>query len=48
MPNEGDHSSLRFMLIDQHDNVRFRENFWIGTLLTNIKGINTNHDLTQQ
>ena len=44
-----DHSSLKFMLIDQHhDNVRDRENFWIGTLLTNLKGLNSNHDFVQQ
>ena len=33
----GDHSALKFMLIDQHhENVRQRENFWIGTLITNF------------
>ena len=44
-----DHSSLKFMLIDQHnDNLRERENFWIGMLLSNLKGLNSNHDFVQQ
>ena len=43
-----DHLSLKFMPIDQdHDNLRERENFWIGTLLTNLKGLNSNHDFVQ-
>ena len=45
----GDHSSLKFMLIDQHhDKVRNRENFWIGTLLSNLRGLNSSHDFIQQ
>ena len=45
----GDHGSLKFMIIDQHhDNVRSRENFWIGTLLTNLNGLNASHDFVQQ
>ena len=45
----GDHSALKFMLIDQHhENVRQRENFWIGTLITNLRGLNNSHDFVQQ
>ena len=45
----GDHSAHKFMLIDQHHgNVRQRENFWIGTLITNLRGLNNSHDFVQQ
>ena len=44
-----DHSSLKFMLIDQrHHTLRECENFWIGTLLTNQGGLNGHHDFVQQ
>ena len=34
--NDADHSSLKFMLIDQnHEDLLKCENFWIGILLTN-------------
>ena len=43
--HEADHSSLKFMLIDQHHSeVLKSENFWIGMLLTNRKGLNGSHD----
>lgn len=45
----GEHSGLKFMLIDQNNkDIRKCENFWIGTLLTNIRGLNSNHDFVQQ
>jgi hypothetical protein len=38
--HEADHSSLKFMLIDQHHSeVPKSENFWIGMLLTNRKAL---------
>jgi hypothetical protein len=44
-----DHSTLKFMLIDQRDdNLREYENFWIGTLHTNQGGLNSHHDFVQQ
>ena len=44
-----DHSSLKFILIDQnHEDLLKCENFWIGILLTNHKGLNDNHDYVQQ
>ena len=48
--HEADHSSLKFMLIDQntHGDLLKCENFWIGILLTNQKGLNDNHDFVQQ
>ena len=47
--HEADHSSLKFMLIDQHHSeVLKSENFWIGMLLTNRKGLNGSHDFAQQ
>ena len=43
-----DHSALKFMFIDQHHrNVRQRENFWIGTLIINLRGLNDSHDFVQ-
>ena len=44
-----DHSTLKFILIDQSC-VRLREceNFWIGILITNQKGLNNSHDFVQQ
>ena len=45
----GEHSNLKFMLIDSNnDDLRKCENFWIGTLLTNLRGLNTSHDFSQQ
>ena len=42
-------SSLKFFLIDQNnENLRKCENFWIGTLLTNVGGMNSTHDFSQQ
>ena len=47
--HEADHSSLKFMLIDQHHSeVLKSEKFWIGMLLTNRKGLNGSHDFAQQ
>ena len=47
--HEADHSSLKFLLIDQHHSELLKsENFWIGMLLTNRKGLNDNHDFAQQ
>ena len=47
--HEADHSSLKFMLIDQnHGDLLKCENFWIGILLTKQKGLNDNHDFVQQ
>ena len=44
----GEHSNLKFMLIDSNnDDLRKCENFWIGTLLTNLRGLNTSHDFSQ-
>ena len=44
-----DHSSLKFILIDKnHEDLLKCENFWIGILLTNHKGLNDNHDFVQQ
>ena len=44
-----DYSSLKFMLIDQHHSEILKsENFWIGMLLTNRKGLNGSHDFAQQ
>jgi hypothetical protein len=46
--HEADHSSLKLMLIDQHHSeVLKSENFWIGMLLTNRKGLNGSHALTK-
>ena len=43
--HEGEHLSLKFMLIDQNKNdIKKCENFRMVTLLTNIKGLNSNHD----
>ena len=37
------------MLIDQnHGDLLKCENFWIGILFTNQKGLNDNHDFVQQ
>ena len=37
------------MLIDQHHSEILKsENFWIGMLLTNRKGLNGSHDFAQQ
>ena len=37
------------MLIDQHrSEILKSENFWIGMLLTNRKGLNGSHDFAQQ
>ena len=46
----GEHSNLKFMLIDNNnDEVKRKcENFWIGTLLINLRGLNTSHDFSQQ
>ena len=45
----GEFSNLKFMLIDSNnDDLRKCENFWIGTLLTNLRGLNTSHDFSQQ
>ena len=45
----GEHSNLKFMLIDNNnDDLRKCENFWIGTLLTNLRVLNTSHDFLQQ
>ena len=47
--HNADHSLLKFMLIDQrHGNLRECENFWIGMLLTNQRGLNFTHDFVQQ
>lgn len=47
--HNADHSSLKFRIIDQNDTeLRTTENFWIGTLLTNFKGLNCSHDFNQQ
>ena len=47
--HEVDYSSLKFMLIDQHHSEILKsENFWIGMLLTNRKGLNGCHDFAQQ
>ncbi len=47
--HEADHSSLKFMLSDQHYSELLKsENFWIGMLLTNRKGLNGSHDFAQQ
>ena len=47
--HNADHSLLKFMLIDQrHGNLRECENFWIGMLLTNQRGLNFTHDYVQQ
>ena len=44
-----DHSLLKFKLIDQRrGNLRECENFWIGMLLTNQRGLNSTHDFVQQ
>ena len=44
-----DHSLLKFMLIDRRlDKLRECENFWIGSLITNLKGLNSTHDFVQQ
>ena len=41
----GEHSNLKFMLIDNNnDDLQKCENFWIGTSLTNLWGLNTSHD----
>ena len=40
----GEYSNLKFMLIDcNNDDLRKCENFWIGTLLTNLRGISPNN-----
>ena len=40
-----DHPLLKFKLIDQrHGNLRECENFWIGMLLTNQRGLNPTHE----
>lgn len=45
----GSYSNLKFMLIDSSmEDLRKCENFWIGTLLTNLRGLNTSHDYSQQ
>ena len=45
----GEHSNLKFMLIDSNnDDLRKCKNFWIGTLLTNLPGLKINHDFSQQ
>jgi hypothetical protein len=42
--HSADHSTLKFILIDQRDdNLREYENFWIGTLHTNQGGLNSHH-----
>ena len=47
--HNADHSTLKFMLIDQRDdNLREGENFWIGTLLTNQGGLHNHHDFVQK
>ena len=47
--HNADHSTLKFMLIDQRDDdLREGENFWIGMLLTNQGGLNSHHDFVQQ
>jgi hypothetical protein len=47
--HEADNSSLKFMLIDQHHSELLKsENFWIGMLLINRKGLNGSHDFAQQ
>ena len=47
--HEADHSGLKFMLIDQnHGDLLKGENFWIGILLTNQRGLCDNHDFVQQ
>ena len=44
-----EHSSLKFILIDQNlDKLRQCENFWIGSLITNLRGLNSTHDFVQQ
>ena len=44
-----DHSLLKFILIDRRpDKLRECENFWIGSLITNLKGLNFTHDFVQQ
>ena len=44
-----DHSLLKFKLIDQrHGSLWECENFWIRTLLTNQRGLNSTHDFVQQ
>ena len=47
--HDSNFSSLKFILIDQKNgNLRKCENFWIGTLLTNVGGMNSTHDFSQQ
>ena len=47
--HSADYSNLKFMLIDENNTqLRKTENFWISTLLTNIKGLNCQHDFSQQ
>jgi hypothetical protein len=46
--HEADHSSLKFMLVDQHRSELLKsENFWIGMLLTNRKCLNGGYDFAQ-
>ena len=45
----GEYSNLKFMLIDSNnEDLRKCENFSIGTLRTNLRGLNTSHDFSQQ
>ena len=47
--HNADHSTLKFMLIDQRESdLREGENFLIGMLLTNQGGLNSHHDFVQQ
>ena len=43
------YNNLKFILIDQqHMGLRHCENFWIGSLLTSLKGLNSSHDFVEQ
>ena len=47
--HDSNFSSLKFILIQQNkENLRKCEHFWIGTLLTNMGGMNRTHDYSQQ
>ncbi|XP_028410255.1 uncharacterized protein LOC114532856 [Dendronephthya gigantea] len=47
--HDNKHLKLKFMLIDQNkEDLRKCENFWIGMLLTNLGGLNSTHDFSQQ
>ena len=46
--HKASYNNLKFILIDQqHMDLRC-ENFWIGSLLTNLKGLNSSHGFVQQ